>query len=141
VYWVPAPRWAVSGEVRYDKFQYSADFDPQGFLTLEGTVVPLRVGYFHPSGLLAGVTYTFATQRGLFRDQSVPFFQTFRDSEDGASVIDLSVGFRLPGRRGIIRLDVRNLLDERFRYQEVDVISPRLAPERVALARGTFSFR
>jgi outer membrane receptor protein involved in Fe transport len=66
--------------------------------------------------------------------------QEYAQGEDSFSVVDVSVGYRLPKRRGVLSLNVDNLLDEDFRFQDVDSENPSLMPERMAYLRFTFSF-
>jgi hypothetical protein len=55
-------------------------------------------------------------------------------------VVDASVGYRLPKRWGIITLEAKNLLNERFHFQDTDPANPRLYPERLILLRVTLAY-
>ena len=61
-------------------------------------------------------------------------------------LLDATIGYRLPKRRGIVSLGVRNLLDEKFHYEEIsDLLSPetdnpRFIPERLILSQFTLNF-
>ena len=55
-------------------------------------------------------------------------------------VLDASVGYRLRNRRGVISLNVDNLLDESFNFQDIDPLNPSVAPERMAYLRFTLAF-
>ncbi len=102
---------------------------------------------FHPSGFIAGLKATYVDQKGKFR---------VLDSEEEALdddqfwVVDASIGFRLPKRRGLITIEVRNLFDESFKFQDTDTVSiediaalplnPQISPERLILAKFTLNF-
>ncbi len=60
--------------------------------------------------------------------------------EDDFWIVDLSLGYRLPNRRGVLSLNVDNLLDEEFRFQDLDPENPSIMPERMAYFRFTLSF-
>ena len=67
-----------------------------------------------------------------------------KDSEDFV-VVDAAVGYRFPKRLGIVSLEVRNLFDEEFVFQDPNINStepsnPRFVPERTVLGRLTLSF-
>jgi outer membrane receptor protein involved in Fe transport len=60
-------------------------------------------------------------------------------------VVDAALGYRLPKRWGILTLGARNLLDEKFLYQDdnfrtSDIRYPFFIPDRVIFARITLSF-
>jgi hypothetical protein len=55
------------------------------------------------------------------------------------------VGFRFPKRYGIASVEVRNLFDEKFKYQDDnyrtnEVREPMFFPDRTILGRITLSF-
>jgi hypothetical protein len=60
--------------------------------------------------------------------------------EDRFWTLDLSLGYRLPNRRGIVSLDVSNVLNEDFRFQDTDPENPRVLPERTILLRASLSY-
>jgi outer membrane receptor protein involved in Fe transport len=55
-------------------------------------------------------------------------------------VVDASIGYRLPGRWGLVTIEARNLFDKRFHYQETDPVTPRIYPERLILGRFTVAY-
>ena len=63
------------------------------------------------------------------------------------TVVDLSVGYRMPKRRGILSLSVQNLFDKEFKYQDDSYrefgdepsMSP-YTPERVIMGRLVLNF-
>jgi outer membrane receptor protein involved in Fe transport len=62
-------------------------------------------------------------------------------------VVDAAGGYRLPNRRGLISLEVRNLFDEEFLFRDagyktsekINAIQPFL-PDRTILARVVLNF-
>ena len=52
----------------------------------------------------------------------------------------LRFGYRLPKRRGLITLEVKNVADEDFNFQDTDPANPSIQLERLVIARVTLSF-
>ncbi len=100
-------------------------------------IIPLSLGYFHPSGFLGRLGSTYVTQES---DDS-------GDKRDDAFVlVDAGIGYRLPRRYGIIRLDVKNLFDQGFSFQG-NILrtahqeeNPLFLPTRTILAQITLAF-
>jgi len=76
----------------------------------------------------------------------LPQTATFDDGTDDFFLVDADVGYRLPKRLGIISLEVHNLFDTSFHYEDLnsqtaglDVTSPFL-PTRMVFGRLTLSF-
>jgi outer membrane receptor protein involved in Fe transport len=102
--------------------------------------LPLEARYFGDSGLSAGLRASHFRQQGefLFRlpDQS----EYLGPGEDDFWIVDASVGFKLPNRRGVLSFNVDNVFDQEFRFQDIDPENPSITPERVAYFRFTLSF-
>jgi outer membrane receptor for monomeric catechols len=99
--------------------------------------VPLRLRYFHPSGVFAGAGLTYVSQdfTDLGGDQSSNEF----------FIADLSAGYRFPNRRGAVSIGVTNLFDQSFNFQERTpslnaINAPTYARELTAVARATFRY-
>jgi hypothetical protein len=54
------------------------------------------------------------------------------------ATVDMGIGWRYPGRPLIASLEIQNLLDSHFHYQDTDPLNPRIFPRRTVLARVTF---
>jgi hypothetical protein len=62
--------------------------------------------------------------------------------------VDAAIGFRLPARRGLVSLEVRNLFDENFQYQDTayatadanKIPETLFRPRRTILGRLTLNF-
>ena len=98
--------------------------------------VPLELRAFATSGLFGRVRITYVRQQGQFRRPNNILFS----GRDEFSTTDVSFGFRLPGRRGLASVDVRNLFDARFSFQDTDPLNPTLFPGRQVAVRLTTAF-
>lgn len=139
LYWTASDLISISAEYQFDQFDNDPDFDLTGALKLDTHRIPLKLSAFHPSGLGARVVATYVDQSGTFTDQTVPFFQTFEDSDEFI-VVDAGLSYRLPKRWGLLQLEVKNALDESFRFQDIDPENPQIVPERLALFKATIAF-
>lgn len=138
VYWAPHPWWAFRAEWLYEDFDRDEAFTgPELIAALETHRFPLGVQFFHPSGLTAGLTTTYVDQEGIFGD---PVAAPLESGDDRFWVWDAALGYRLPKRLGMISLEVRNLFDTGFRFQDSDPTQPSIAPERQVLGRLTLTF-
>jgi outer membrane receptor protein involved in Fe transport len=95
--------------------------------------VPLSVGFYHPSGFTARFLATYFDQSGTFGAPA-------EDKADNFWVLDASISYRLPRRWGLITLEGRNLLNERFHFQDTDLSNPTLIPERLILLKFTLAY-
>ena len=130
---------AFTGEFVFDRFEAdSVDTElPQEVST---EAFPLSVRYFHPSGLFAEVGVTLAHQdvdRHPISDQG--------SGNDEFVLLDLSMGYRLPKRRGVMSFELNNLLDEGFQYEDDNFRQSRnrrsgFAQDRSVFGRVTLNF-
>ena len=65
--------------------------------------------------------------------------------EDKFAIANATIGYRLPANAGILSLEVQNLFDEHFHFQNRSIrpdltAAPRYAPERTIMLRGTIRF-
>jgi tetratricopeptide (TPR) repeat protein len=149
VYWAPAPRWSLSGQVVYDTFDSELGLltsFSQVPLSLRTVSVPIAVRYFHPSGFFAGVLATFVDQ-DVVRTPDAKFFIGLSDGQEDFVVVDASIGWRFPKRFGLATLTVRNLFGESFRYQDDgfrefrnEPTATLYVPERQVTGRVTLYF-
>jgi tetratricopeptide (TPR) repeat protein len=149
VYWAPFPRWSLSGQVIYDTFESEL-----GLLTsfsvvpvsVETVSVPIALRYFDPSGFFAGVLATHVDQ-DVVRTPDAKFFIGLSDGHENFVVVDGVVGWRFPKRFGIATLTVRNLFDQKFRFQDDgfrefrnEPTATPFVPEREVTGRVTLYF-
>ncbi len=146
LYWTPQPHWALSAEAQFEQFKRSS-IDP--FVTLGGqptkvetVLLPLAIRYFNPSGFFVGLGGTFVHQEVDLAPTS-----TFALDSDDFFLLDASIGYRLPKRRGIISLQARNLFDEEFLFQDLSIQTvreddrnPSFIPDRAIFLQATLAF-
>ncbi len=122
----------------------SSDGDTQFFLQdAKNTRVPLRLSYFDRNGFFANLQGTLVHHR--FRD---PFSAGVERGDDLSLVVDAGLGYRLPGERGVVSLQVQNLFGSNVRIQEprgaAEAGLANQAPPEIARSRSillTFSAR
>lgn len=135
--WVIGPRWSAGLEYVYE--HRGRELPPGTGDVFPARItshhVPVSVAWHHPGGAFASLRLTYVEQRLRFVDP----FGTPSEGDTDFGVADLSLGMRLPRRLGSVSLDILNLFDERFRYQDTDFLgTPRLPlyqPRRLALLR------
>lgn len=138
LFWTPHPWLAASIEFLYERLERSDNAaGPELFTDIETFRVPLGISFFHPSGFIGRLKPTYIHQKGDFGE---PFDGTVESGEDQFWVVDASVGYRLPKRWGLITIEVKNLFDEEFQFQDTDPANPLIIPERLVLFRFTLAF-
>jgi cytochrome c-type biogenesis protein CcmH/NrfG len=136
LYWTPC-RWAALGlDYYYERFSHDRWEGPQGIAELTTHRITPKIHLFHQSGWRGAVQASYLDQHGDFGST----FTGFSSDSDRFWLVDLSVGYRLPNRRGIVSLEVKNLFDETFRFLDTDPAQPRLLPERQFMLRLTVSW-
>jgi hypothetical protein len=143
VYWTPTDRIAVSLEMIGENFStklHDTTVFPQRVQTL---TVPLQLTYTTPAGWFATARPALVVQDVDVSDNA-PGKNTDLDSH--GLLVDLAAGYRLPKRRGIIALEVTNLLNEHLSFQDESFrtsrgqVDPRFVPSRMFLATVTLNF-
>lgn len=132
-------RWAFGASVQYTDNSTEATDQPAEVRTL---LLPVAARYFHPSGF-------FAAADAIWVDQSAEGLIGSPLAETGAGgtglLLNAAIGYRLPRNRGLLSLEVDNLLDRSLNLQNSLVNSSRpttrpLAEELSVIARLTLSF-
>ncbi len=132
LYWSLNAHWALTGEYLYEWFERESEGGLTGseqFAELRTHRLPIGARYFHPSGITATAVATYVDQRGDFTDSGSPDLSIV-PGEDDFWVVDASLSYRLPKRYGVVSLEVKNLFDEDFRFQDTDPGNPRILPDR-----------
>lgn len=144
LYWTPQPWLALSADYFYERFDRDRAFflTPSSYVDLETHRVQLSGKIFHETGWSGGLRANYVDQTGLTQDNptdpfTVPPAVTLKDD---FWTLDAFVDYRLPGRYGRLSLEVLNLLDEEFNYEEIDPANPVVYPERLILGRFTLAF-
>ncbi|MCK5277078.1 MAG: TonB-dependent receptor, partial [Cyclobacteriaceae bacterium] len=132
-------RWiSASLEYQYERMERDSEFVGfESIKTLNTHKIPFGFNFFHPSGISMGFKIAYIDQNGEFGD---PRFGAVEDDSDQFWLVDAVISYRLPKRYGIITVEAKNLLDEEFRFQDIDPSSPEIPPERLILGKITISF-
>ncbi|MCP1337886.1 TonB-dependent receptor domain-containing protein [Futiania mangrovi] len=113
---LPHPRVPVGIEFVYDRFKAEpsvlTNIGPVP-LEMQTFSIPLTARYFDPSGFFGGVRATYVNQ-----DVERAAGSAFADGQSDFFVVDADVGYRFPNRAGSFSLEVRNLFDSGFSYQD-----------------------
>ena len=134
MYWAARQRLSLSAEYLYEGFDREVATGSEDIIDLETHRVPLSLRYFHSSGLSGLFKATFVDQSGKLG----PTPPT--DGQDNFWVLDAGIGYRLPKRYGVVGVEVKNLLDKTFRFQDTDPKRPIVQPERLVVFRVTLAF-
>ena len=143
LYWTLHPWLVARAEFQYERFERDPrQVGTDGFTELNTYRLPLGINFFHPSGFSAQLQGTYVDQDGQFGD---PRNAPVVPKDDQFWVADVSFGYRLPKRWGLITLEVRNLFDKVFNFQDgiegaTGPPDPQIAPERLIFARFTLAF-
>jgi TonB-dependent receptor-like protein len=138
LYWTALDWLALSTEYRFERFVH----DPQAFSSpaalaeSETHRLPLEFHVFHPSGIFARARATYINQQGRFLDST----RTVVSGSDEFWIVDALLGYRFPKRFGLATLEVRNLFDENFQFQDTDPRNSAVSRDRVISLRLTLSF-
>ena len=132
-YWAPHSWFTVKTEYWYEKFDRGNEYPGiEEIFDLRTNRLNLEGNFFHPNGLFAGLKTSYVYQEGEFPDPDDP---APKRDDDNFWVIDAKVGYRFPNRWGNISLEIKNLFDEKFKYQDIDPTNPRIVSERHIYAR------
>lgn len=103
--WLPHPNW-IAG----------VDFFRERFVTLDNTFelstqyIPVTLSYYDPMGWYARLKATH------YRQEIDDYYSG--KGKENAEFVDLTLGYRLPNRKGLVELWLQNLLDQNYRYQD-----------------------
>jgi tetratricopeptide (TPR) repeat protein len=137
LYWTPHRWLALSAEYQYEDLDREPEFvGPEYFKKIETHRLPLGIGFFHPCGISTQVKATYVDQEGKFGDP----FSGFISDDDQFWVVDAAISYRLPKRWGFITLEIKNLFDEEFNFQDTDPANPWTVPEQVIIGKCTLNF-
>ncbi len=128
--------WTAKSEIQLEKFSRAET--SAGPHNIDTFSIPTEVDYFNPRGFFANLTGTFVHQKiDRQGDQN--------EGIDKFFLVDASVGYRLPNRRGIVSLEARNLFDESFLFRNINFqtsepVNSRFVPTRTIFVRITLNF-
>ncbi|MGC1954232.1 MAG: TonB-dependent receptor, partial [Gammaproteobacteria bacterium] len=145
LYWAPHANWAVSTEYQLDKFKIATTETifplPVDVPTrVQTTSIPIVMRYFNRYGFFGALGTRYVHQ-----DVDLSPASMFEQDSDDFFLLDAAIGYRLPKRLGILSMEVKNLLDEQFLFQDDSFRSsiarlPSMGPGRILLARMTFNW-
>jgi hypothetical protein len=138
LYWTPLDWLALSAEYRFERFVHDpqALSSPAALAKSETHRLPLEFRVFHPSGVFARARATYLNQQGRFLNA----MRTVVPGNDDFWIVDALLGYRLPKRFGLATLEVRNLFNEQFQFQDTDPRNSTINRDRVILLRLTLAF-
>jgi len=140
LYWIPSAQWSLSAEIEHDDFDSKDGANDGRLRKVETLVVPVAARFFDPSGFFGAVKTSFV-------DQEVWTSSSTRQ-DSSFTVVDVAVGYKLPRRAGKVSLEINNLTDERFEFQDDSfrtpptsrIRSPRFVPERMLSVQVSIEF-
>ena len=142
LYWTATERIAVSFEVRGSRFRPARERRRRRAAGHQfrswrrcRSATSIRSGFF----AVGGVEYV--GQSVTRRTALVARPRSWGDSW----LVDAAIGYRLPGRSGIVSLELNNLLDQKIHWQDDTFRSSeqqnrRFIPERSAMVRVNLNF-
>jgi len=140
VYWTPTSRISVAAEYQDERVDGNGDRLVDGFERLETRRVPVSLNLFNAKNLHTSIRATYIEQEGTFSPfESFPV-PVIEPGSDAFWVVDLSLSYRLPKRRGAVSLSLDNAFDEEFRFQDTDPENQSIMPERMLAFRFTMSY-
>ncbi|MEM9139508.1 MAG: TonB-dependent receptor, partial [Pseudomonadota bacterium] len=103
--------------------------------TLRTVRVPVELSYFDANGFFGSLRGSY-----IFQRVSDPNFGGALSANDEGFLVDATLGYRLPNKRGLITLEVQNALDENIQFQDEftftdRAVTPTLARDRVIMGR------
>lgn len=140
LYWKPHSNWVVTADYSLDRFRKKGGINTNRPNQVKTTSLPMALRYFSPLGFFAELGATFVDQEVDRHPKS-----KLKAGSENFIIVDASLGYRLPNRRGIISLEVGNLLNEAFLFQDdnfrtSEIRSPRFIPDRTILGQVTLNF-
>lgn len=139
-YWTPTASLALSTGYEYERFDNHGVVLQNSASDEQTRSIPITARYFHRSGLSAGATATWVEQTGDFARRGIGPDVPTTHGESRFWTLDVSLGYRLRNRRGLVSLNVNNMLDKHFRFQDVDPANPRILPQRTLLLRVSLAY-
>ncbi len=141
LYWAPHDRLGFSATLEHGHYLSPPINGTPLFNYSDLTIdrLPIELRYFSPTGLVLGFRTSHIRDHGTFVINT-PTRDVLQPGTDSFWLLDAFVGYRLPNRRGLLSLNADNLLDRRFRFQDVDPEDSSLIPERLISFRFTLSF-
>ncbi len=136
-YWTPKNWVALSADYLYEELERDLNFPgDEYFIKVDTHRLPLGISFFHPAGVTLRFGASYVYQNGTFTDT----YSRLVRGNDRFWLMDAGIGYRLPKRSGLISLEVKNILDKKFRFQNTDPAGLSCMPERMIIAKFILSF-
>ncbi|MDH4100960.1 MAG: tetratricopeptide repeat protein [Nitrospirota bacterium] len=133
LYWTPHNWLATNVEYLYERFDRAPNSNPE-VCRVETHRFPVGIIFNHPSGFRTHATATYVMQEGKFSPRGSTLVST---GESGFWIVDAALSYRLPNRGGIVSLVGKNIFDRKFKYQDMNPVSPELQPDRSIFLKFT----
>ncbi len=135
LYWTPTKHIVINGEYQYEKFDRNEEILRQS----ETHILPLSVRYFSDQGFFSELGADYVKQN-IYR--TAPSSTSIVNDNDDFLLINATLGYRLPKKKGSVNLSVRNLFDQNFNYYDTnpwvtEFVQPRFVPDRIFFAQLT----
>ena len=127
---VLSDRFVATFDHRYAMQRFT---DRSSFERLEDHRSSATLKYFDSSGLIL-------FSRALWRYQERLGSLSYSDGTEPFWHFDVGAGYRLPGRKGIVRLELRNLLDKSFDLDQSAGFYEVLSPSRAVFVTARFNY-
>jgi Flp pilus assembly protein TadD len=143
LYWALLSNWAISAEYEHEIFERDEESPSTDELKrIDTAVFPLGIRYIDPKGFFAELKATYVNQKV---ERSLAILDDSESLQDDFFLFDTAIGYRFPKRQGIISLQVLNVFDEEFDFQDVnyqtsEAKNPRFIPDRTLFLRFILGF-
>lgn len=153
--WAPSDRFSISTRYQYLYSKYPDEPDPlDKFFTHS---VPLEFRYFDPSGFFSKLTGTYVNQetrtcanqdQGCIDNLGSDNLESDNKGASSFFLLDAAIGYRLPKRLGIVSLEGKNLLNKKYRFEDMSRIDnsniffnpSEFIPQRAIFGRVILNF-
>ncbi|NJD06716.1 MAG: tetratricopeptide repeat protein [Methylococcaceae bacterium] len=137
-YWTPAKWMSFGAEYFLEGFQNL--FNNTSVNQFQTHRFPITLNFYHPNGLFASFGTEHVTQFIHYDPDSKN-----SDKESNFWTFDISAGYRFPKRNGLARIGFKNTFNQKFKFQDINVIvptnpDPRLVPDQIFYGQVSLSF-
>jgi len=139
-FWTPIETVAIKALYNFEQFKRNPTSDFNRPVEVKTHRMPLTINYFNNKGFFAKFGATFVEQNVKYQSKT----QHLLPGNNHFWIIDTAIGYRLPNRWGIISFGIKNLLNEKFNFEDVDyaggALAPQFQPDRVLYGKIIFSY-
>lgn len=135
-YQILSDELSLNLEYRYEEYNNSIN-NPSAFVDLRMHRVPIELRVFRRDGTFAGIKVSYIYQDGEFIDI---FTGETEKGKDNFFITDLNFGYRFSNRFGLASIEIRNIFNEKFRFQDIDPTNAEVSFDRSILARLSIVF-